>query len=185
MAEIARGELTAQELLSHEMGLHTEKLRGRSHQIFFDFNLNEAQHGFSLPNAYDVDYNKRAEIDASNLLSNTVNVRIRELMQDPDALYHTMAVDLYGVGTVLQRKYRLLRVSFTVLLIGMALGVLMFVGTFAMRTPDLRGAAEVPVVVAPAAGARPAATPAAPAQGAADESPLSPFPPAVPDSAAP
>ena len=40
MAEIARGELTAQELLSHEMGLHTEKLRGRSHQIFFDFDLN-------------------------------------------------------------------------------------------------------------------------------------------------
>ena len=82
MAEIARGELTAQELLSHEMGLHTEKLGGRSQQIFFDFDLNEAHQGFSLPNAYDVDYNKRAEIDASNMPSNTVNLRIRELMQD-------------------------------------------------------------------------------------------------------
>ena len=82
MATLTRGELTAQELLSHEMGLHTEKLGGRSQQIFFDFDLNEAQNGFSLPNAYDVDYNKRAEIDASNMPPNTVNLRIRELMQD-------------------------------------------------------------------------------------------------------
>ena len=29
MATLTRGELTAQELLSHEMGLHTEKLSGR------------------------------------------------------------------------------------------------------------------------------------------------------------
>ena len=79
---LTRGELTAQELLSHEMGLHTEKLGGRSQQAFFDIDLNEAHHGFSLPNAYDVDYNKRAEIDASNMLSNAVNLRIRELMQD-------------------------------------------------------------------------------------------------------
>jgi hypothetical protein len=91
MAEIARGELTAQELLSHEMGLHTEKLGGRSQQIFFDFDLNEAHQGFSLPNSYDVDYNKRAEIDASNMPSNTVNARIRELMQD-------------GYGTIVLRN---------------------------------------------------------------------------------
>ena len=82
MATLTRGELTAQELLSHEMGLHTEKLGGRSQQVFFDFDLSEAQNGFSLPNAYDVDYNKRAEIDASNMPPNTVNLRIRELMQD-------------------------------------------------------------------------------------------------------
>src|SRR5262249_22204973 len=82
MAEIARGELTEQERLSHEMGLHTEKLGGRSQQVFFDIDLDEAAHGFSLPNAYDVDSKKRAEIDASKMPSNTVNLRIRELMQD-------------------------------------------------------------------------------------------------------
>ena len=44
---------------------------------------NEAHHGFSLPDAFDVDFNKRAEIDASNMSSRTqVNLRIRELMQD-------------------------------------------------------------------------------------------------------
>ena len=82
MAEIARGELTEQERLSHEMGLHTEQLSGRSQQIFFDFDLNEASHGFALPGTYDVDYNKRAEIDASDMPQKAVNLRIRELMQD-------------------------------------------------------------------------------------------------------
>jgi methylamine---glutamate N-methyltransferase subunit B len=82
MAEIARGELTAQESLSHEMGLHTEQLKGRSQQAFFDIDLHETEHGFALPNAYDVDFNKRAEIDASNMPSNAVNLRIRSLMED-------------------------------------------------------------------------------------------------------
>jgi glutamate synthase domain-containing protein 3 len=82
MATLTRGELTAQEQLSHDMGLHSEKLGGRSQQVFFDFDLNEEPHGFGLPNTYDVDYNKRAEIDASNMAANTVNLRIRELMQD-------------------------------------------------------------------------------------------------------
>lgn len=82
MAEIARGELTEQEQLSHEMGLHTEKLGGRSQQVFFDIDLNERAQGFALPGTYDVDFNKRAEIDASNMPSKEVNLRIRELMQD-------------------------------------------------------------------------------------------------------
>ena len=82
MAEIARQELTEQEQRSHEMGLHTERLKDRSHQVFFDFDLNETAPGYSLPNTYDVDFNKRAEIDASNMPAKQVNLRIRELMQD-------------------------------------------------------------------------------------------------------
>jgi len=82
MAEIARSGPTEQERLSHEMGLHTEPLKGRSRQAFFDIDLSETTHGFALPNTYDVDFNKRAEIDASNLPANAVNLRLRELMQD-------------------------------------------------------------------------------------------------------
>jgi methylamine---glutamate N-methyltransferase subunit B len=82
MAEIARGELTAQELLSHEMGMHTERLKDRSLQVFFDIDLSETSHGFALPDSFDVDFNKRTEIDASNMPSNAVNLRIRELMED-------------------------------------------------------------------------------------------------------
>jgi methylamine---glutamate N-methyltransferase subunit B len=82
MAEIARGELTAQELLSHEMGMHTERLKDRSLQVFFDIDLSETSHGFALPDSFDVDFNKRTEIDASNMPSNAVNLRIRELMEE-------------------------------------------------------------------------------------------------------
>ena len=82
MATLARGELSEQERRSHEMGMHTEKLGGRSKLAFFDIDLNEAHHGFSLPNAFDLDFNKRAEIDAAELTPNAVNLRIRQLMQD-------------------------------------------------------------------------------------------------------
>ena len=82
MAEIARQQLSEQERLSHDMGLHTEQLKGRLRQAFLDIDLTEASHGFSLPNAYDVDYNTRAVIDAANMAANAVNLRLRELMQD-------------------------------------------------------------------------------------------------------
>jgi len=82
MAALTRSAPSEQERMSHEMGMHTEKLGGRSRQAFFDIDLKEPANGFSLPNAYDVDFNKRAEIDASNMPSKNVNLRIRELMQD-------------------------------------------------------------------------------------------------------
>ena len=66
--------------ISQEMGMHTEQLRGRTQQKFFEIDLNEEHAGFSLPNAFDVDFNKRAEIDASNMPQSEVNLRIRELM---------------------------------------------------------------------------------------------------------
>jgi glutamate synthase domain-containing protein 3 len=64
------------------MGLHTEQLKGRSIQKFFDVDLGDGHHGFSLPNAFEVDFNKRAEIDAGNLDTKDVNLQIRKLMGD-------------------------------------------------------------------------------------------------------
>src|SRR6476661_2301924 len=75
MAALTRSAPSEQERMSHEMGMHTEKLGGRSRQAFFDIDLNEAANGFVLPNAYDVDFNKRSEIDASNMPSKNVNLR--------------------------------------------------------------------------------------------------------------
>jgi glutamate synthase domain-containing protein 3 len=82
MAALTRSAPSEQERMSHEMGMHTEKLTGRSLQKFFDIDLHETSHGFSLPGAFDVDFNKRAEIDASALSSNAVNLRLRSLMKD-------------------------------------------------------------------------------------------------------
>ena len=47
--------------LSHEMGMHTEGLLGRTQQRFFD--ISEENVGYGYPDAPDVDFNKRAEID--------------------------------------------------------------------------------------------------------------------------
>ncbi len=82
MAEIARSTRDAQEQRAHDRGMHTEQLGGRTRQAFFDIDLDEPVHGFGLPSAFDVDFNKRAEIDASNMPANGVNLRIRELMQE-------------------------------------------------------------------------------------------------------
>jgi methylamine---glutamate N-methyltransferase subunit B len=80
MAALTRSAPAEQERMSHEMGMHTEQLTGRSQQMFFDIDLNEEHHGFSLPDAFDVDFNKRAEMDASNMDAKAANIRIRELM---------------------------------------------------------------------------------------------------------
>jgi glutamate synthase domain-containing protein 3 len=81
MAALTRSAPSEQERTSHEMGMHTEQLRGRSQQVFYDLDPNDAHAGFSLPNAYDVDFNKRAEIDASNMPPSAINTQIRDLMR--------------------------------------------------------------------------------------------------------
>src|SRR5690349_9886163 len=62
---------------SHEMGMHTEQLAGRTQQIFFSPTEEE---NFTYPHAYDVDFNKRAEFDAARLETTAINAKIRELM---------------------------------------------------------------------------------------------------------
>ncbi|WP_282606372.1 GXGXG motif-containing protein [Pelagibius sp. Alg239-R121] len=64
---------------SHEMGMHTEQLSGRTQQVFF--NLDE-EGGFAYPDSFEVDFNKRAELDASNMGPKEVNAGIRELMKE-------------------------------------------------------------------------------------------------------
>ena len=86
--------------LSHEMGMHTEGLLGRTQQRFFD--VTEENVGFGYPDAPDVDFNKRAEIDCETLETRQINLRIRELinrgvgtivLQNPGAK-HSIAVGI-------------------------------------------------------------------------------------------
>lgn len=62
---------------SHDMGLHTEQLRGRTQQTFF---RPEEDENYLYPWAYDVDYNKRGEVDCADLDTTDLNIKIRELM---------------------------------------------------------------------------------------------------------
>jgi len=64
---------------SHEMGLHAEQLAGRTQKVFFD--VEEDEHGrFTYPEAEDVDFDQKAEIDAAEIDPHEVNNRIRALM---------------------------------------------------------------------------------------------------------
>ncbi|MEM7428266.1 MAG: GXGXG motif-containing protein, partial [Pseudomonadota bacterium] len=65
--------------VSHEMGLHTEPLKGRDIKTMFTL---ENEGGYGYFDAFDVDYNKRAEINADNMEATEVNERIRELMSE-------------------------------------------------------------------------------------------------------
>ena len=64
---------------SHEMGLHTEQLAGRTQQIFFS---PEEGANFTYPEGFDVDFSKRAEVDAGEMSPTEVNLRIRDLMAE-------------------------------------------------------------------------------------------------------
>ena len=50
-----------------------------------------------------------------------------ELLQNTDNLYYNMIIDIYGLGAVLQKKFRLLRTSYTVLMFAVIFGVLSFI----------------------------------------------------------
>ncbi len=64
---------------SYEMGMHTEQLAGRTQQVFF---LPEEEENFTYPGAFDVDFNKRIEIDVANMDSKAINLKIRDLMRE-------------------------------------------------------------------------------------------------------
>src|SRR6202795_1403371 len=63
--------------ISFDLGLHTEQLAGRSQERFFS---PEEGENFLYPGAFDVDFDKRAELDAGNMSPQQINLELRELM---------------------------------------------------------------------------------------------------------
>lgn len=59
-----------------------------------------------------------------------------EMMKDRDYLYGSLTKDLYFLGLVLNRKYGLLRTTYTVFMIGIVVSVLSFVVAFYLRDPE-------------------------------------------------
>ena len=64
---------------SHRMGMHSEQLAGRTQQVFF---APEEAENFASPDAFEVDFNKRAEFDAAELGQKDVNLKIRALLAE-------------------------------------------------------------------------------------------------------
>jgi hypothetical protein len=57
------------------------------------------------------------------------------LVRNPELTYESMARDIYGLGSVLTTKYRLLRASYTVFMVGLVSGVILFLVVFALGPP--------------------------------------------------
>lgn len=55
---------------------------------------------------------------------------MKDLMKDREYLYETMIKDLYYLGLVLNRKYKLLRITYTIFMIGILASVAAFVIAF-------------------------------------------------------
>jgi predicted metal-dependent HD superfamily phosphohydrolase len=62
---------------------------------------------------------------------------ISEMMTDRDYLYGSLTKDLYFLGLVLNRKYKILRVTYTVFMIGIIVSVLAFAISFKYKVMPL------------------------------------------------
>jgi hypothetical protein len=57
---------------------------------------------------------------------------MNEMMKDREYIYNTMIKDLYFLGIVLERKYRLLRIAYNLFMIGIVVSVIAFIIAFKM-----------------------------------------------------
>ncbi len=78
----------------------------------------------------DVDRN-RANIlffgHFTNMSEHDFVIGMSNLLTDQTALYQNMIRDIYGLGQVLTRKFQLLRISYTVFMFGLSIGILAFI----------------------------------------------------------
>lgn len=66
---------------------------------------------------------------------------MQELIRDGDRLYINMLRDIYSLGSVLERKFRLLRISYTAFMFALLIGVALYVAVFlgvVLFAPPLR-----------------------------------------------
>ncbi|PQB05954.1 Pycsar system effector family protein [Aureitalea marina] len=55
---------------------------------------------------------------------------MNEMLQDKEYIYNSLTKDLYFLGLVLERKYRILRITYTVFMVGMVVSVIAFAIAF-------------------------------------------------------
>lgn len=58
------------------------------------------------------------------------------MMRDPDYLYGSVIQDIYHLGVILGRKYRLVRLAYTIFMIGILVSVIAFVMAMLLHTPQ-------------------------------------------------
>lgn len=102
MAELTRQR--TQEQRSSRKGLDAERLSGRSLMVFFSPDEEER---FTPPDAFEVDFGRRAEFDAARMDPSAINLKIRELMSQgygDIGVHNPLAKHALGVGILNRLK---------------------------------------------------------------------------------
>jgi len=68
--------------------------------------------------------------DFANLSQDDFTAGMIDLIQDKTVVYETMIRNLYGLGSVLKKKFALLKVAYTAFMIALILGVTSFISVF-------------------------------------------------------
>ena len=95
MAELTQ---KTKEHKSHGMGMHEERLIGRTRQVFLSA---EEEENFVYPDAPVVDFSKEAEFDAASMDTSAINRKIQELVKQGYGsirILNPMAKHSLGVG---------------------------------------------------------------------------------------
>jgi hypothetical protein len=58
------------------------------------------------------------------------------MMRDPDYLYSSLIMDIHQLGVVLARKYKLIRLAYTVFMIGIFISVIAFILAIMVHHPQ-------------------------------------------------
>ena len=61
---------------------------------------------------------------------------MKEMMKDGEYLYGSMIKDIYFLGVVLGKKYKLLRICYTTFMIGFVVSIIAFVMAMLMFPPQ-------------------------------------------------
>jgi hypothetical protein len=68
--------------------------------------------------------------DFANLTEEHFTEGMFELIEDREVLYETMIRNIYGLGSVLRKKFALLQVAYSAFMLALVLGVFSYIGVF-------------------------------------------------------
>ena len=69
-----------------------------------------------------------------------------QMMKDGDYLYTSIVKDVYFLGVVLARKYKFLRISYTIFMVGLIIAVISFAVVAVISTANTGGTTTVPAI---------------------------------------
>ncbi len=88
----------------------------------------------TLEEAINKDVNLLYFGNSSQLTEEDFILGITRMVENLDDLYRNMMRDIYGMASVLSRKFALLRISYTVFMIGVSISVFAFILVFLLET---------------------------------------------------